>query len=173
MLSQNLTLERNAVAILLILLGIFNLIVGIYGIKTWLEYLHLYSAITGQTINYSILFNNFHLLVIIGVLLISSGLLLILKRKSGWVISTALIADNCLLFPSALSKLINDPEKVNFDSNTQYLLITLYSVLALLSFLSFVIMILPRFRTQFNTGPKQYWIALALFVILQLDRILF
>lgn len=173
MLSQNLKIERNVIGVLLLLTGILSLIAGIYGIQVWLEYLNKRIASTGETINYSFLFKNFHLMIIIGALLISSGLLLIFKKKSGWVISIALICYHCISYPIFITRLITDPEKIKFDSNTELLLILLFSVLVIIHILSFLILILPKFRNQFNVGPKQYWIAFVLFAILQLDRILF
>jgi hypothetical protein len=172
-MSNNLNIERIAVGILFIIGGILSIVMGIWAVKIWLEYLPEF-ALQSEKNDVFFIIRRFHFTFLAGLITIVAGILILLKRTLGWTLGISMCVYRIYILGITLFNFFDSsPGGTRTDSSgIKTLFITLNVVLILLFLLSLVFFILPKIRNSFGTGRPQYLTALGLTIFIFVYRIL-
>ncbi|MBI3134970.1 MAG: hypothetical protein HYZ14_09895 [Bacteroidetes bacterium] len=174
MFSQTLTIERISFSIFLVIAGIFLMTAVIWSIIIWGEIMNDQVLAKGGSINYFFLLKEFHPMAINSTLLITSGFLILSKRKIGWTLGTALCTYHCIFMPITFILLMKSPhDSVNHTDSISPFFFTIYALIILLFLLTLLFLLFPKTRIQFNTTNVQYRNAAGIAVLLVADKFIF
>jgi hypothetical protein len=168
-MTRSITYSEKAIGWIQILWGTFGLFVAIYGLKNLYDFGVTYFQLTLEKISIWKILKTYHFGFLLAILSLISGLLLILKKNSGWQLAIITSFVTGILGAINLIYSYSKPDKLKFNQTNTILQVTIMTVFLLITF----ILLLKPFRTKYNPTRRTWWTSFIIVALLLMDKIIF
>jgi len=153
----NVQILEKVISSLLILWGGSNL----YFIISWIRFLHD----LGLQYKSVLLLRDYHLLFLVALLSVVGGILMLLRKRIGWIICLVMLLVNALLYliPAEKGKRI-------FNNGTSLLV---FSVIAIVFLILFSILASSPYREKYLSNRNTWLIVVVATIVAVLDKLVF
>lgn len=162
-MTKRYNLTEKVISIILILWGLVS------SYSYWTSTIRTFhigievGRLTWKTVEYLTIFKNFHFFFILSIGPLISGILLLLNRMSGWLLSIL------LLFLTAVVHLIRTITFYRAIAPRDSVVLLYVMIMSLICFILFIILLSPPYRLKYKPTNKIWWVMSAIASVAILD----
>jgi len=169
-MTKSIIYSEKVIGALQIIFGTFVLFVFFFGLKNLYELGITYYHLTWEKISILRVIRIYHAEFIFGTLIIISGLLLLLNKKSGWMLTVITSFVTGMLGGISLLNLYFIPGKV--ESNKTETTVLDLIILVVFFSISFILLSKP-FKTKYNPTKRTWYTIIITVALLLGDKMFF
>lgn len=167
-MKKSFTYSEKAIGTFLIVVGAVFLYVNLYTIIIFIEFSQKFSHFTWKDISILKLIRTYHFEILLDTLMITSGLLILLNKKSGWILALTTSAVTVFLCIKNLVSLFGTPLMTGVNKTE---LLLLNSILLLVFLLILFFLLSKTLRIKYHPTKKTLWIIVMVVAVLLIDKI--